>query len=60
MFYNDQETVLDLITNMETMESDEFEEKFSSLDEDDQLSVREAMCDFAANAIGDDHWESDN
>lgn len=60
MFYNDSETVMELITNMETMDSDEFEEKFNQLDEDDQMVVRDAIRDFADNAIGDEHWDSDD
>lgn len=60
MYYNDEETVMELITGMETMDSDEFFEKYNELDDDDRIAVDDALRDFAANAIGDDHWDSDN
>ena len=60
MYYNDEEEVMDLITNMETMDSDEFMERYEQLDADDKIAVDDAIREFAANAIGDDHWDSDD
>ena len=52
--------VMDLITNMETMDSDEFMERYEQLDADAKIAVDDAIREFAANAIGDDHWDSDD
>lgn len=60
MYYNDEALVVDIITNLETMDEDEFEEKYSQLEGDDRIAVDDAIRDFAANAIGDEHWDSDN
>ena len=60
MYYNDEEEVMDLISNMETMDSDEFMERYEQLDANDKIIVDAAIREFAANAIGDEHWDSDD
>lgn len=60
MYYNDEEEIMVLISNMETMDSDEFMERYDRLDADDKIAVDDAIREFAANAIGDDYWDSDD
>lgn len=50
----------ELIEGIETMDTDEFEEKFSQLDDEDKWDVEESIRNFADNAIGDEHWDSDD
>lgn len=59
MCYNNPDLVMELITSLETMDEDEFDEKFEQLDDYDQMVVQDAIRDFADNAIGDEHWDSD-
>ncbi len=60
MYYNDEEAVLDLTSDLDTIDPDEFEERYNQLDADDRLAVDEIVREFAANAIGDEHWDSDD
>lgn len=48
--------VVELCTGFESMEEDEFEEKYNQLDKYHQMEVDEASEDFADAAIGDPHW----
>lgn len=48
-----------LIENIGSMDSDEFEEKFNQLDDEDKWEVEESIREFANNAIGNEHWDSD-
>ena len=52
--------VVELVTSMETMDSDEFEELYSQLDIDHQMDVDQSIREFANNAIGSEHWDSDD
>ena len=55
------EIVVQLTTNLGGMiEDDEFEALFEQLDVDHRLEVNDAIREFANNAVGSDHWESDN
>ena len=53
------EILMELRENMETMDSEEFEDKFESLDAEFQSALSDDIRDFADNAIGDEHWDSD-
>ena len=45
---------------MDTLEEDEYDELYDQLDRDHKGEVDEAAREFAANAIGDEHWDSDD
>ena len=49
-----------LINEMETMDSDEWQEKYNELDWEHQMKVDDAVEGFANGAIGDEHWDSDD
>ena len=49
-----------LINEIETMDPDEWEEKYNELDWEHQMKVDDARERFANRAIGDDHWDSDD
>jgi hypothetical protein len=55
-----EETVVALISGMETMDEEEFEDLYNQLDDEHKMEVYEAIQEFAANAVGDEHWDSDN
>lgn len=60
MCKNEQEDlVVELCCNMETMDEDEFEEKYNSLSSKYQKEVDEAVLEFADGAVGSSSWRSD-
>jgi hypothetical protein len=42
-----------------TLESDEYDALYEQLDIDHKIEVGDAAREFAADAVGDDHWQSD-
>lgn len=59
-YWEQEEMMNDLIFNLEVMDSEEFEELYDKLDADHQIQVDIAVREFANNAIGDEHWDSDD
>ena len=57
--YDMENLVVDLCCNMETMDEDEFEEKYNSLTPKYKRQVDEACLEFADNAVGSKSWRSD-
>jgi hypothetical protein len=55
-----EEIVATLINNMETMDFEEFEKLFNQLDDKHKAEVDQSIRNFANNAIGDEHWDSDD
>lgn len=53
------EIVENLCGGMETLEAEEFDEFYDQLDRDHQREVDVAAREFADNAVGDEHWDSD-
>ena len=54
-----EELVVELICEMETMDMDEWEEKYDMLNPKNQARVDEASLEFADNAVGCSSWRSD-
>ena len=54
-----EELVVELICGMETMDEDEWEEKYDMLSPRNQAKVDEATLDFADSAVGSSSWRSD-
>ena len=54
--YEQDNLVVELCTEVEVMDRDEWQEKYDSLDIDHQIEVDESMDRFADNAIGDPIW----
>ncbi|WP_164492617.1 hypothetical protein [Streptomyces sp. CNQ-509] len=52
--------VMELAVNVETLSEEEFEHLYRQLGSDHQSQVNDNVREFAANAIGDEHWDSDN
>lgn len=44
---------------VETMDEDEFDALYDQLDADHQAQVDVSVREFADNAVGDEHWDSD-
>ena len=57
--WDEDEIVVELIGNMETMDTDVFEKLYGRLDVDHQIEVDESIREFANNAVGCDYWDSD-
>lgn len=57
--YEMEDLVVELCCNMETMDEDEYEEKYNSLTPKYQKQVDEAELEFADNAVGSSSWRSD-
>ena len=55
-----EQIVMDLAVGVETLSDEEFDDLNSKLDDDHQQQVYENLCEFASNAIGDEHWDSDS
>ncbi len=51
--------VVDLAVGIETLSEEEFEELYNQLDVDHQMEVDQDIREFADNAVGDEHWDSD-
>ena len=52
--------VVQLAVNIETLSEEEFDELYDQLDVDHQMEVDADVRQFADNAVGDEHWDSDN
>ena len=57
--WEQEEVVMDLICGFDTMDEDEFEEKYEMLSERNKQRVDDAALEFADNAIGSTSWRSD-
>ncbi len=57
--YDFENTVVELACGIETMDEDEYEEKYNSLPEEYQRQVDANELEFADNAVGSDSWRSD-
>lgn len=57
--YEQENLVVELCSNRETMDEDEYEEKYLSLSPKYQRQVDESNLEFADNAVGDASWRSD-
>lgn len=58
--WDEDEIVVMLIGNMETLDSEVFEKLYGRLDVDQQIEVDESIGEFANNAVGCDYWDSDD
>ena len=58
--HEQDEIVTELAVNVETLSEEEFDHLYRQLDIDHQLQVNENVREFADNAVGDEHWDSDN
>lgn len=54
-----ENTVVELACNIETMDEDEYKEKYNSLPPEYQMQVDANKLAFADNAIGSTSWRSD-
>lgn len=54
-----EDIVQQLEVGMETLEEEEFNELFEQLDDHHKMKVRDSMREFADDAIGTSHWDSD-
>jgi len=52
--------VVDLAVDVETLSDEEFEDLYDQLDVDHQMQVDDNLVEFANNAVGDEHWDSDD
>lgn len=50
----------DLVTGLETLDEEEFDDLYEQLDADHQIEVDQSVREFADNAVGSEHWDSDN
>lgn len=57
--YGMENLVVELCCNMETMDEDEYEEKYNSLTAKYKKQVNAASLEFADNAVGSSSWRSD-
>jgi hypothetical protein len=53
------EIVEQLVSGMETMDGDEWDELRTQLDDEHQRQVTDAAREFADDAVGSEHWDSD-
>jgi uncharacterized NAD-dependent epimerase/dehydratase family protein len=54
-----EQMVVEIACNMETMSEEEFDYLYNQLDVDYQMQVDDDVREFADNAVGDEHWDSD-
>lgn len=52
--------VVTLAVDGPSMEEEEFEALYEQLDIEHQMEVDQDVRDYADNAVGDEHWDSDN
>lgn len=55
-----EQIVVDLAVGVETLSEEEFDDLYGQLDVDHQMQVDENLREFANNAVGDEHWDSDD
>lgn len=58
--YDQYSTLMELREGIETMDSDEFMEKYNSLSEEYQEAIDEDLDNFASGALGDDNWAANH
>jgi hypothetical protein len=51
--------VAELGEGIETLSEEEFEALYDQLDVEHQMEVTESIREFADNAVGSEHWDSD-
>lgn len=51
--------VVDLAVGIETLSEEEFDDLYQQLDVDHKMDVDQDIREFADNAVGDEHWDSD-
>lgn len=51
--------VVDLAVGVETLSEEEFDDLYQQLDVDHRMEVDQDIREFADNAVGDEHWDSD-
>lgn len=51
--------VVDLAVDIETLSEEEFDDLYQQLDVDHRMEVDQDIREFADNAVGDEHWDSD-
>lgn len=57
---DEQDQIVDrLMVEIETMDSDEWEALRGQLDDEHQAQVDEEAREWANDAVGDEHWDSD-
>lgn len=57
---DEQDDIVNRIgAGVETMDSDEIEELYAQLDVNHKMQVDDSIREFADNAVGDEHWDSD-
>ena len=63
LYENDPEqffTLMELREGIETMDSDEFMDKYNKLDDPYKESIDEDLDDYAAGAVGDENWAANH
>ena len=53
------EIVTTLAVEVETLTEEEFDDLYEQLDAEHKAEVMDNLREFAANAIGDEHWDTD-
>jgi hypothetical protein len=53
------EIVVELATGVESLSEEEFDDLYDQLDAEHRIEVDQSVRDFADNAIGSEHWDSD-
>lgn len=49
----------ELAEGIESLSDEEFDERYEQLDADHKMEVDQRVRAFADNAVGDEHWDSD-
>lgn len=57
--HEQDQIVVNLVVGIETLDEEEFEGLYAQLDFDHRGEVDQSIREFADNAIGDEHWDSD-
>lgn len=57
--YKQREILDELIDKADSLEYDEWEERYDQLDEEHQREYDDFAEQYATHAIGDEHWNSD-
>ena len=52
--------VIEITTSLDSMDYEEIEPLLEDLDVEHQLQVSDAIREFADNAVGSEHWDSDD
>lgn len=50
----------ELQTGLETLSEEEFDSLYEQLDAEHQMEVDQSVREFADNAVGSEHWDSDD